>query len=759
MAADKNTPDGGDDALKNLLERMPGVVYASAAGRPGSWRYLSPQVSQLLGHRAEELVADPSLWESAIHPEDAPEALASRDPAEAGGYRVEYRYCRPDGDEIWIRDDAIAGPGDDGEAIWHGQLRDITGEKAEKEGLRGEAARHEALAHLGEMGLAGNGLEELIVEAVKVAAKLDGVTDAFLWEKPPHGDVLMLHNGLRMPTAPNWRALAADPTTHAGAVAESGSPVCVDDWEDEARFTLPPAGRDRGIRSTVAVPVEIPGQFLGVLDVHSSYPAQFHEADQRFLEAVARVLVDAQRRGSHAEELKRETLHDSVTGLPNRLAFIEEANRALARGFASASSTAVLYCDLDRFQLINDSLGHEAGDELLKAVGPRLRTQVRPGDMIAHFGGDEYAILLANIDDDEAAKVVARRIIASFKQGFPLNGVDQFTTISVGVAIAPAGTARPGDAEALLRDADAAMYKAKDSGRSRWEIYDHRMRTRATKRLAVERELHRALEEDELIVHYQPVIETATREIHSVEALVRWHHPRRGLLPPAEFISVAEDSGLIAAVGDFVLQAACEQTLAWNTLRPDERPIQIAVNLSPRQLAHPEMTDTVSRVLGDTGLAADQLILEITESLLVEKSGVAELALNALHDLGVELVLDDFGTGYSSLAYLDHFPIDGLKVDRSFVAGLGAGVERSAIVQAIVGMARALSLSVVAEGVETVEQLTELERMECDYIQGFLFSQPLPAEAVMPLLEAGVPDLQLEGSGPQLDACSVKTLD
>ena len=422
------------------------------------------------------------------------------------------------------------------------------------------------------MGLAGNGLEELIAEAVQVAAKLDGVTDAFLWEKPPHGDVLMLHNGLHMPSAPNWRALAADRTTHAGAVAETGTAVRIDDWESEARFTLPPAARDRSIRSSVAVPVEIPGEFLGVLDVHSTDAAQFSEADQRFLEAVARVLIDAQRRGSHAEELKRENLHDSVSGLPNRLAFIEEANRALARGFASASHTAILYCDLDRFQLINDSLGHDAGDELLRAVGPRLRAQVRPGDVIAHFGGDEYAILLANIADDEAAKAVARRIIGSFKEGFPLNGVDQFTTISVGVAIAPAGTARPGDAEALLRDADAAMYKAKDAGRSRWEIYDHRMRTRATKRLAIERELHRALEQDELIVHYQPVIETSSREIHSVEALVRWHHPRRGLLPPAEFISVAEDSGLIAAVGDFVLQAACEQTLAWNSPAPRRAP-------------------------------------------------------------------------------------------------------------------------------------------------------------------------------------------
>jgi diguanylate cyclase (GGDEF)-like protein/PAS domain S-box-containing protein len=733
----------GDD-YRRLVERLPAIVYSCEMGERGRWRYVSPQVEEILGYSPEEWMADPGLWTDRLHPDDRERVLEQETrkasgPAAAsgGGPPIDYRMITREGSIVWLLDEAVLEPDGKGTQVWHGVLYDITERKIAEQELQRAAAQQAAVARLGRYALQDGDPGRLAKQVVPLMTEIEGVEAACVWEAGREGRRLHLRAGLEERRGGAERRASAARDSHAGAALESGLHVIVDDWSSERRFSMPPALRVLGVRSSLAVPIAGKDRPYGVLDIHSTEPSRFTPQDVHFAQASANVLADALERHSADEALRHRVLHDVLTGLPNRLSFVDSLRDALRHGLASGSPVGILFLDLDHFKLINDSIGHHAGDDLLQAVAPRLRAHLRPGDIVARFGGDEFGILVDRLTDEEEAMAIADRVAGAFSEPYSMGGADHFVTASIGIAVARPTGRDPVDPELLIRDADAAMYRAKEKGRGRCEVFDAEMRARAVHRLETERELRHALERDELELHYQPLVSLGSGEIVGLEALVRWNHPERGLLDPSEFVSIAEDSGLIEPIGRWVQETACRQALGWHDLRPDKRPLDVAVNLSARQVAHRDLADSVREILARTGLDPVNLRLEVTESVLVEESASATATLEALSEIGVRLVLDDFGTGYSSLAYLNRFPFEALKIDRSFVEGLGVEQERTAIVEAVIGMARALSLDAIAEGVENEAQISELRRLGCDFAQGHLFSRPLAPAKVTSLLREG----------------------
>lgn len=433
---------------------------------------------------------------------------------------------------------------------------------------------------------------------------------------------------------------------------------------------------------------------------------------------------DVTERKAAELQLAHQAMHDSLTGLPNRSLFLDRLGHAMRRRRRGGTGAlAVLFFDIDRFKVVNDSLGHAAGDRLLIDVAARVEAALRPSDTVARFGGDEFTVLCEDIAGELEAVAIAQRLVDLFDEPFDIDGREVFLSSSVGIALAN-GSAngrcgqRPDD---LIRDADAAMYRAKDLGKARYELFDTAMREQALRRLELENALRRAVERDELRLHLQPEIVVGTGRVVGFEALVRWAHLERGLLAPSDFISLAEETGLIVPIGEWVLRQACAIAAAWST--PD---LIMSVNVSARQLAGGDFVDLVAATLRETGLAPEALCLELTESAVLESGAMA--ALEGLKRLGVRLAIDDFGTGWSSLGHLRRFPIDIVKLDRTFVSGLGREPQDASIASAIISLAHALGLSTVAEGIETSEQLAVLAELGCDLGQGYLFARPAPAE-------------------------------
>jgi len=530
------------------------------------------------------------------------------------------------------------------------------------------------------------------------------------------------------------RGLAMSP---AGAAVERRASVIVPDFAaDRGEID---AGRfdglcEFGLRSGWSAPIieTRSGEVLGSITTFYDRPCTPEMHEQNVVAVASHLASIAIDRDHVQRELYHQARHHPLTNLPNRRSLVEFLESALQRCATLDTRLAVMFVDLDRFKMVNDSFGHAAGDTLLVRFGGRLQNLVRPGDFVSHFGADEFVVVLDDIADTEDVRFVANRLDLALSEPFSLEEGEIFLSASIGVAVSDGAV----DASGLLQDADAAMYRAKELGRDRLEIFDQELRDRAKARLKVDHDLRVAIERSELVVHYQPKIDLSDGHIIGAEALLRWKHPEYGLLSPVHFINVAEDTGLITRIGRWVLEEAVHQASTFVDRTPGLGHFLVAVNLSARQLNAPDLAATVDRILRRYRWPAEQLSLELTESVLIDDAEATLLILQQLKELGVKLAIDDFGTGYSSLSYLHRFPVDIVKIDRSFVTPLRADGSGSAVATAVMHMAKALSLTTCAEGVEEPEHLDALRALGCDWAQGFLFSKAVPSEEFAALLTA-----------------------
>jgi diguanylate cyclase (GGDEF)-like protein len=595
---------------------------------------------------------------------------------------------------------------------------------------RQRTAEQSAVAELGVKALEGVPTQELVDEAVATVAETLGLDLCELLEMTDDRESLVPRGRFGWNDEPAHVRVGS--SCYAGFALGAAKPVANGDYASDARFAPTPALARAGVAATAAVTVGSAARRLGVLAAHSRSPREFQPHELDFLQGIANVLAEAIARESAEAEMRHQALHDPLTGLPNRTFFVERLTQWLARAERGDRMAAVMFVDVDHFKIVNDALGHVRGDQLLQAVSRRLRAALRPSDTVARVGGDEFVVLCEDLDSQDEALTVAKRLSGALDDPFKVADHVHRVTASVGVAVWTPGAT----ADDLMRDADAAMYRAKEGGRARCQLFHAGMRAWAENWFTIEDELRTALERGELSNVYQPIVDPANGRIAGFEALVRWYHPDRGTISPADFIPIAEQNGMIVEIGHRVLLEACEEAMRWSPLA-DGTELRISVNLSPRQLGDPGLVDSVTAVLKATCLPPERLSLEITESAFADDPARALHTLRNLKELGVDLELDDFGTGYSSLTYVRMFPIDALKIDRSFVQGVSDSPEDAAIVEAVISMGRALGVNVVAEGVESEEQSEVLQGLGCKLAQGFLFSRPVPAAALPELVARG----------------------
>ena len=650
---------------------------------------------QMLGYTFEELKKIGIA--SVTHPDDvARETVLVREVLNGihDSYQLEKRYIRRDGGILWARlTVSLAPSGANGRPLVIGMVEDITDRKRAEQALRESEERFRMMFEGAAVGIVLTNSARELLTANSALQTMLGYSEYELRVLPRS---TWVHPG----------DLGKDDILFGELVAGLR-----DQYHVEKRYRHRDGG-ELWTRLTVSL----------VQSQTTSAPM------------VIMILENITDRKRVEEQLLHDAFHDSLTGLPNRALFSERLDHLLARSARRADYLfAVLFLDLDRFKIVNDSLGHLKGDQFLITIAQRLEACVRPGDTVARLGGDEFTVLLEDLNHPADARRVADRIQEALAAPVVLDGVDVYTSASIGIALSSDEYER---SEHYLRDADAAMYYAKSLGRSRYEMFDSKMHIEAVTRLQLESELRHAIDRQEFIVHYQPIISLEDGNIAWFEALVRWQHPQRGLLSPGEFIPMAEETGLIVLIDRFVLQEACRQTHEWQRRFPEIQRISVSVNLSGKQFSEPDLSDYIRSVLQQTGLDGECLRVEITESVVMENVELARVTLRQLRQLGVHVDMDDFGTGYSSLGVLHSFPLNKLKIDRSFVDSIVDEADRTEVVLAIVAMAHGLHLEVIAEGVESIDQLAKLRRMGCDYGQGYFFARPLAPIGIEALIQA-----------------------
>ena len=597
---------------------------------------------------------------------------------------------------------------------------------------RRQATQHALLAHFGQFALENPPMGELATQAIEVVRRGLGIELCRLMETGPDDQTLVHAAGSGWDES--WvREQRFDVVveTENRFVLGTRESIVVSDYASESRFQASPIQLTHGVRSAVEVLICGARGTYGVVGAYAPEPARFDDDSANFMQNVSNTLAAFIERKATEDRLSYMAQFDSLTGLPNRSMYLDRLGHTLIEAARDKLPVAVLFVDIDRFKNVNDTLGHSAGDSLLVKVAERLQASVRLGDTIGRLSGDEFAVAVAHLAREDHAGVVAQKIVSGLAQPFVIDGHSVYVSASVGISVYPSDGTEP---DVLLKNADTAMYRAKQSGRNAYQFYLPQMQARATERLRLESQLRGALDRDEYRIYYQPKIDLASGLVSGLEALLRWQSPDRGLVQPGEFISVLEDAGLIIPVGEWVVASVCAQIRRWQSAGANVPPV--AVNLSARQFRQQRLDAVIGRIVTDSRIDPRLLEFELTESILMTDAESAVDTLRQIKARGIRLALDDFGTGYSSLSYLKRFPLDALKIDRSFIRDVTANPDDVSIVVAVINLARSLRLKVIAEGVETLEQLAFLRRHGCDEAQGYYIARPMDVTAISRVLGA-----------------------